>query len=134
MSEKPFTMPDARLEAPERMLRDVRARAAVAGMPPKMPEMKLTMPMERTSWRWSKSVFVMRSAMKAEMSVSRTATTAMELRGAGTSMFSKGGGLRSHHAMRTHRQPKMTSIHIVAGSFMTDEKSGMAMSDRSRSP
>jgi hypothetical protein len=60
------------------MLRAVRAKAAVAGMPPTMPVTMLARPRPNTSLRWLKVVLVMVSAILAEMRVSSRATNEID--------------------------------------------------------
>jgi hypothetical protein len=66
------------VDVPVLMLRAVRAKAAVAGMPPTMPVTMLAIPRPNTSLRWLKVVLVMVSAILAEMRVSSRATNEID--------------------------------------------------------
>jgi len=59
----------------------VRARAAVAGMPPVSPQAMFARPSPRTSLRLSCLVLVSPSAMRAEISVSKIEIAAIEIAG-----------------------------------------------------
>mmetsp|Transcript_41337 Transcript_41337/g.110606 ORF Transcript_41337/g.110606 Transcript_41337/m.110606 type:complete len:302 (-) Transcript_41337:574-1479(-) len=89
--------------APLLMLRAVRARAAVAGMPPSTPEKMLAMPMDRTSLRWLNLVLVILAAILAEMRVSSTATKAMD----------SDAWKKSMHVEKTAAEPQSAAASVV---------------------
>ncbi len=63
MTLKEQMMPETRDVAPLLMFSAVRASAAVAGMPPNMPDIMLAIEIANTSCRWLNLVLVIRSAI-----------------------------------------------------------------------
>jgi hypothetical protein len=185
MIDTPLTIPAARLVAPERTcsekanirvcggqenkeamtqqrtFSDVRASAAVAGMPPAMPEMKFVIPIESTcrgQGRRPRSEKPLSQNRGRQEGVShllplieqclchavgyegrdKRLEHCNDADGAAKTQGRGGVGFvpcaPSPSAKCTHMHPMMMSIHMVNGSFMIELRFGMRKMARSRSP